>query len=432
MDNFQIVTRSYQALDSFKGFKDRKVFDCIFNYDMVGMQCIDNLKKKHLIIDEFFYLSYNQLRIVHTLAKKGITIWAMGDPNQLQGVDGCNVPNHYLEDIFDRFITIPWHADARMDHETYDSLQHFTKTGEIKGVNIDKIQIKPSVQHLAFTNEKCDEINNLYSVAGHGNSFVLIKNTPFGHNSQRFTQEEITMLIADEEVEYESLNKYFKMAYCITIDRAQGMTIRDKIQIHEVSRLTKRRMYTALSRVSALSKISFVSKPLEEYKNEKVYTLPFDKFLMGYIYGIYQNGKLLYIGKTDKSIKEIFEEHKQDAFKDLLNLKIKSLKEVYCSSLDREETVIIQEHNPPMNTLKLSKETSSEKLARHVRDVKKPITPVDVKKNKYKINSGKNGGFNVHYYEDGERKTKSFAKSREQKMKDFVNKMFYSITDSKQ
>jgi Uri superfamily endonuclease len=109
----------------------------------------------------------------------------------------------------------------------------------------------------------------------------------------------------------------FEPLYCQTVYKYQGSTIKEKFTIHEVSSMTKRELYTSLSRGKSLNQISFkydaktfVNRDTASSTEQKVKVNNDidEKYQAGKIYKITFNNHI-YIGSTCRSLKERFEEH---------------------------------------------------------------------------------------------------------------------------
>lgn len=123
-----------------------------------------------------------------------------------------------------------------------------------------------------------------------------------------------------QQISYEpdEFIKDFEPAFAQTIYRYQGATIKEDYTIHELSIMSKRELYTSLSRGVSLDKVHFnyiykkfvnldVSKPVElilkidndideKYKEGKIYKITFNN--------------CIYIGQTIQTLNERFEQHK--------------------------------------------------------------------------------------------------------------------------
>ena len=73
--------------------------------------------------------------------------------------------------------------------------------------------------------------------------------------------DEETFTIDGRQIPNKQLHSLFCLAYCITVHKAQGMTISGKLNIHEIDSIRKdRRMfYTAVSRATAIENVVYVS-----------------------------------------------------------------------------------------------------------------------------------------------------------------------------
>ena len=109
----------------------------------------------------------------------------------------------------------------------------------------------------------------------------------------------------------------FEPNYCQTVYKYQGSTIGDSYNIHELHYLTKRELYTAMSRAKRLSDVNFKYTP-RLFKNEDCsasHELKVNvnneidiKYANGKIYKIYFNNDV-YIGSTIQTLEERRDQH---------------------------------------------------------------------------------------------------------------------------
>jgi len=150
---------------------------------------------------------------------------------------------------------------------------------------------------------------------------------------------------------HEDFIKHFEPFFAQTIYRFQGLTIKEDFCIHELPIMSKRELYTSVSRGISLDKVHFnytnnifvnsdasnavelkvkVDNDVDEqYLNSKIYKIEFDNYI--------------YIGVTIRSLKERFQEHKKATKGSNF---IKTLKE----NLDKAKITLIKLY--PCNSLK--------------------------------------------------------------------------------
>ena len=114
------------------------------------------------------------------------------------------------------------------------------------------------------------------------------------------------------------IGEWFQPTFCQTVYRYQGATIKDDFTVHELPLMTKREIYTSLSRGVALNKVHFkytskqfvnsdVSRPVE--LKIKIDNEVDEKYKEGKIYKITFKNKI-YIGQTIQTLEQRFEQHK--------------------------------------------------------------------------------------------------------------------------
>jgi Uri superfamily endonuclease len=168
-------------------------------------------------------------------------------------------------------------------------------------------------------------------------------------NLESIDTEANTITVNSNIFTFSEFIKNFEPAFAQTIYKYQGATITEKFCIHELNIMTKRELYTSLSRGKTLSDISLnystktfynsdVSKAIEAII--KVNNDVDEKYINGKIYKISWL-HYVYIGSTFRSLEERFNEHKKSTtgsnfIKHLkgagLSAKIELIKDYPCKS----------------------------------------------------------------------------------------------------
>ena len=90
-------------------------------------------------------------------------------------------------------------------------------------------------------------------------SFDICNNEMF--NIQRMDDEFITVVTEENkeiDIPLNLFQKFFYVAYCITVAKSQGSTFKHSYTIHEFNRFDNRLKYVALSRSSDIKNINIV------------------------------------------------------------------------------------------------------------------------------------------------------------------------------
>jgi hypothetical protein len=127
-----------------------------------------------------------------------------------------------------------------------------------------------------------------------------------------------------------SVNKfheYYELGYCNTVHRYQSCDIDKPYLILDCETMSKKEMYTAISRGKRLSDVHFFNAVKNTYENRKythkIYTIgKTEKNIQGVIYRIKNNkNNFVYIGRTEvnknespeQAMKKRFMQHKKDS-----------------------------------------------------------------------------------------------------------------------
>mgnify|MGYP001348952575 CR=1 FL=1 len=150
--------------------------------------------------------------------------------------------------------------------------------------------------------------------------------------------------------------KLFLSRYCITVHKAQGMTIRNNIRIHEILKFTLELLYVALSRVQHMDQIH-----IEEIDYDHVF-LPskwkscVDIGFTAQIYDI-TIGNMHYIGSTRQTLEDRLKQHLNDKsnpeFHDLLR------KSKYTMKTIREQYVLSEDHLHTIEQIEINKKNQN-------------------------------------------------------------------------
>ena len=252
---------------------------------------------KLLLVDEVFMCSSWMLEALYQLHLLGTTLVFAGDPYQLPAVSGkaltCNSETLRVC-VNDRFMCLSQNMRCSEDLSKELSLSVINNEFTIPdGILYRECDFSMRC-HLTFTNACSFKINDLvlkHEIRRHrtvlwfdeyGKWFVStgIKMVPdgciaFTHNSPVTVRESCAYGIRNERVTIQSftsahviindrqfnicteMSYLLRLAYSMTIHKAQGCTINEKHQIHEINKIKKNKigcklLYVALTRTSHL------------------------------------------------------------------------------------------------------------------------------------------------------------------------------------
>ena len=341
-------------------------FDSFFNENLSYEQKINKIEKfDRIIVDEYSMVPVKMMNLLNQIKiQKNKKLLFFGDHNQCLAIDANNIVYDYIQtQTFSKmcnnnlFMCSYKEQYSRYDIELKTELDYFLTTGKISTklaskesefsyINICKtLKKKWEVNQLCNDQFMIDHPDNKYieleSKKSLGGKDTTIKFKYFvGMDLMCITNMKELKLyngslckiddVTDDNInvggvifDFEHFLINFEPLYCQTIYKYQGSTITDKYTIHEVKGMTKRELYTSLSRGKSLSNISFdyndkqflnrdTNQPTEQkikvnneidvkYENGKIYKITFDDFI--------------YIGSTHRSLTERFDEHLKASIK---------------------------------------------------------------------------------------------------------------------
>ena len=343
-------------------------FDSFFNENLTFEQKIMKSSKfERILIDEYSMTPYKMMNLLNVLKNKlNIKLFFFGDYNQCLSVETTGIIYDYFKSSTfqamcnNNLINLKYKPEyARYNQELKDILDLFLKNDKA----ILPILLKTKTEQNTYINI-CRTINKKWQINKSCNERYLLEN-PNNTKLEITYKKTINNKLVDipyilitgqeyicsnkiasynlyngsrcklENIECENiLLKYnndlikfnikefienFEPAYAQTIYRFQGLTIREPFTIHELNIMSKRELYTSMSRATKLDDICFnyTSKYFEnkdiincvelkmkknndideKYQHGKIYKITFDNFI--------------YIGSTYRDIEERFKEHKQ-------------------------------------------------------------------------------------------------------------------------
>lgn len=247
-------------------------------------------KFKAIVIDEYSMIPLNIWQLLYRVKQETqLPFLVCGDYHQLPPVetdgrpvqDYCDHPN-VMHICGYRRTELQFTEKCRYNKPMAKYLQRIWHEDPSLEINVEK---PTAGSHICFSNARRKEINSalnktgkLISYEGPANKYnedirlaVGTKLLSLASNdkhkivkSETYIVSEVgdlTFKIDDREIPINQIHSLFCLAYCITVHKAQGMTISGKLNIHEIETIRKdRRMfYTAVSRATAIENIVYVS-----------------------------------------------------------------------------------------------------------------------------------------------------------------------------
>lgn len=288
-----------------------------------------------VLIDEISQIPGYLWDILYIYKSKGTRMFLFGDENQLPPVElwDHNFSDDYLNSsavisiadgnlvelmVNHRFVDDP----TNKMHEIVHNVLNEIPTGWDDNLIIDAERAMDFVVNIAFTNRMCQHVNNLHmnKLRTKGKRSFISARIPFYKNTQDLYLIKGSPLIAcianskqgvikgtkwflhdwnetsvfcrDEkrgiecEVPRSDFQKHFLAGFCTTCHKAQGKTFTEGFVIHEKEKMSKRMLYTAVSRSSHSKHIRFSNITLpgidrDELREKLSYVTgcSFDEFL---------------------------------------------------------------------------------------------------------------------------------------------------------
>ncbi|KAJ3176470.1 hypothetical protein HDU85_006880 [Gaertneriomyces sp. JEL0708] len=275
-----------------------------------------------LLIDEISQIPSYLWNVITVYKQKGCRVFLFGDGNQLPPVEPTEdiYARDYLEtnavsDIADgnlvvltenhRFTGDP----SNGMHELVDAIQANDFEKHLSELYVDGVTWQSYKMNIAFTNQMCHHINTLHmkhneQIAQKNKKKVLfspkiekdrksqdcsfVKGSPViarkGFSSKGVKVIKMTRwYVVDWDdknvkcgsdhgptcsVSRKNFQKFFLSGYCTTIHKAQGQTFKQHFVIHEVSKMTQKMLYTAVSRSSHSKYVHFSKIQLKDQMSD--------------------------------------------------------------------------------------------------------------------------------------------------------------------
>jgi len=289
-----------------------------------------SLNGKTIFIEEFSMVPNKWMtKIYHEYLKYNNTVYMFGDPNQCEPVEGGSQINYgYLKsktvlEMCPKIETLQYiEKSCRYDKQTHEILKKFLKYGKVSAYfqPIDK-KLYKNICYLKSTRIKvntecCDNFTKGkryetvdFTYNGKKESYKVCQNMPIIatqnikdrkiFNTMEFVIEEIdnhSFRVQNEWYDTKEFSENFIPSFCVTVYKYQGADINEPYNIHDVSHMDKKQLYTALSRTTKIDYIHVNNKELNNkyfdrrkpvlelvnskfnslYKNGKIYIVTFD------------------------------------------------------------------------------------------------------------------------------------------------------------
>ena len=305
---------------------------------------IDSLKDKTVFIEEFSMIPNKFMSMLYNAyIKYDLTIYMYGDHNQTSPVESDSIilhdytKSHAMHQMCPNRVELEYIKGlSRYDHRMNELLSSFLKTSTLKH------KFKPInntiMKHICYLNKTrkkitaqcCDlftKDKDYKELSFRFNSstelYKICKGMPViatcnlkEHgifNMMEFTLEDMDdkrFLINNTWLDKDVFTNSFIPGFCSTVYRYQGATIDESYTIHDVERMDKKQLYTALSRTSSIELIHLDNKKLNHhYKIRAGHDMEIinshfnSNYRHGKIYKITFNNDKIYIGQTCDSLK---------------------------------------------------------------------------------------------------------------------------------
>ena len=309
-----------------------------------------SLNGKTIFIEEFSMIPNKWMtKIYHEYIKYNNTVYMFGDPNQCEPVEGgSQIHYNYLEsktvrEMCPRIETLQYiEKSCRYDKRTHEMLKTFLKHGKISTyfqpidqklyknicyLNSTRIKVNTDCCNQ-FTKDKRYETVE-FNYDNKKETYKVCQNMPVLAtmnikdkkivNTMEFKIEEIEgniFKVNNEWYDIKEFSESFIPSFCVTVYKYQGADIDEPYNIHDVNRMDKKQVYTALSRTTKMEYIHINNKEINnKYFNKKqpVLELVNSKFNSlyrnGKIYKITFDNRMVYVGSTCKELETRFKWH---------------------------------------------------------------------------------------------------------------------------
>ena len=359
-DNPLVLSFTNKAIENVKnrliqkGFDKNDINNICYTFDSYFCEWnnknISDLEHKTILIEEFSMVPNKWMtRIYEAFTLFHNMIYMFGDPNQCEPVEpGSQIHVNYLlsktvEEMCPNRETIQYiEESARYDKKTHEMLHKFLKHGKIstyfEPINIEhyrnicylnSIRIKVNTEccerftenkRYTTVNFKYDNKKEKYRVCV-GMPIIATQNIKDKKifNTMEFEIEDMNGNLFKVNNEWFGTGEFsesFIPSFCVTVYKYQGCDINEHYNIHDVNRMDKKQLYTALSRTTNFEYIHINNielnhkyfdrrTPVLELMNAKLNSL----YSNGKIYKVTFNDGKVYIGSTCEELETRFKWH---------------------------------------------------------------------------------------------------------------------------
>ena len=384
-----------------------KTNDICFTFDSYFCEWknrdIESLKDKTIFLEEFSMIPNKWITLIYkAFTMFSNKVYMFGDPNQCSPVeDGSQINydylrSHTIREMCPKIETLEYTEDScRYDKQTHEILQKFLKHGKISAffqptnnkllknicylnstrtkVNTECCNIFTKNKEHIVVNFKYNNKREEYKVCEKMPVIATtnIKDKEIFNTAEYKIQEidETEVMINNEWYGLVEFSESFVPSFCVTVYKYQGADINEPYNIHDVNRMDKKQLYTALSRTTKLEYIHFNNRELNN-----IYFIrkqPFLELIKSKFNSLYKNGKIqvtfddgkVYVGSTCETLETRLKWHlsnpKSQVYKDRKkNPKIELIIDAPSKdkrSLENSENGHIQEHAEKYGDLLLNK-----------------------------------------------------------------------------
>ena len=300
-----------------------------------------------LLIDEVFMIPSDTMRLICLAQKRyGFKVVCAGDPQQTTAISDFKIryDTHptFLEMVGWNIVECAYKPGyARYDSLLYNALVSFLRTGRLPVMKEWNGEIP--VRNLCYTNSTRHKINSIVRQAEakrlgkelvdvgllifQGMPLMCYHDTDF-KNSVYKTEEVLVIQIGDSDVilqkedgsqfsvSHDFLTKAYDYVYATTIHKYQGGKINGAFCIWDSEMMSRNLLYTGISRATRWEDVMIVSSMDKEYAWEEYDTMKCRlvktdvlERKKGSVYKITCEDGWTYIGITERSVEERFQEH---------------------------------------------------------------------------------------------------------------------------
>ena len=272
-------------------------------------------------------------KIYNEYLKNGNRVYMYGDLNQCSPVEGGSQINYdYLEskpvrEMCPKIETLEYiEKSCRYDKQTHEMLKTFLKLGKISTyfqpidkklyknicyLNSTRIKVNTECCNQFTKDKRYETVDFKYD--NKKETYKVCQNMPVLattnikdkniFNTMEFIIEEIQnnrFKVNNEWYDHKEFSESFIPSFCVTVYKYQGADINEHYNIHDVNRMDKKQLYTALSRTTKLDYIHLNNKEVNnKYFNRKQ---PVLELVNSRFNSLYKNGKIYKITFDDENI----------------------------------------------------------------------------------------------------------------------------------